>query len=183
MSSKVSAVSMNTFNYGDLSRYIVIGRMFSTPFTTLRQIIRRGSARLLILKSVSSRPMHGYEIAKEISAMFDGTYVPRSGVIYPTLQWLEDNGYVVGSRLEDKTVYTVTESGKRYLRRNEANLKKIIDHIESRKEDPELSILRSAARLQRTIVAGLAELSKEDKAKVSSILDDANRKVSRLIRN
>jgi DNA-binding PadR family transcriptional regulator len=156
--------------------------MSETPFTTLRQLIRRGSARLLVLKAVSSKPMHGYEVAKQISAMFDGTYVPRSGVIYPTLQSLEDLGYVRGSRLEDKTVYTMTESGQEYLKKNEENLKEIISYVRGRRDDQEFSILRSAARLQRTIVALLPELSKEDKGRVAKILDDANEKVTKMRR-
>jgi len=169
-------------NYVDVSRYIRIRSVSATPFTTLRQLIRRGSARLLVLDAVSSRPMHGYEVARRISATFEGTYVPRSGVIYPTLQWLEDAGYVVGSRLEDKTVYAITESGKGYLKRNEQSLKEIASEIQKRREEPEFSILRSAARLQRTIAAQLPEMSRGDKAQVAKILDEANRRVSRLIR-
>jgi DNA-binding PadR family transcriptional regulator len=155
--------------------------MSAAPFTTLKQLIRRGSARLLVLSAVSSRPMHGYEVARQISATFEGTYVPRSGVIYPTLQWLEDAGYVVGSRLEDKTVYTITESGRRHLKQNEGSLAEITSEIQKRREAPEFSILRSAARLQRTIVAQLPQMSKEDKAQVARILDEANRRVSRMI--
>jgi DNA-binding PadR family transcriptional regulator len=154
--------------------------MSETTFTTLRQLLRRGSARLLVLNAVSSQPMHGYEVAKQISAMFEGTYIPRSGVIYPTLQSLEDLGYVKGSRLEDKTVYTITESGKEYLKKNEENLKEIISYVRRRRDNQEFSILRSAARLQRTIVALLPELSKGDKGRVAKILDDANEKVMKM---
>jgi DNA-binding PadR family transcriptional regulator len=78
-------------------------------------MIRRGTARLLVLHVLSVGPMHGYKVAKEISAMFDGTYVPSAGVIYPTLQWLEDQGYVKGSRVNDTTNYAISESGKKSI--------------------------------------------------------------------
>ena len=151
-----------------------------STFTTLRQMIRRGSARLLVLKAVSTHPMHGYEVGKEISAMFDGTYVPRSGVIYPTLQSLEDSGYVIGSRVEDKTIYTITEMGKKYLKLNGARINEIIRYVQGRKDVAQFSILKSASRLQRTIVASLPEMTKKDKEHVSKILDDANAKIYKL---
>ncbi len=150
------------------------------PFTTLRQLIRRGSARLLVLNALSKRPMHGYDAAREISTMFDGTYVPRSGVIYPTLQWLEDNGYVVGARLDDKTVYTITDAGKKYLKQHEESLEEIVRYLQRRKEDPEFLILKSASKLQRTIVAKLPEMSKADKSRIAKILDEANNRVSKM---
>jgi DNA-binding PadR family transcriptional regulator len=142
--------------------------------------MRRGSARLLVLNAVSMRPMHGYDVAREISAMFEGTYVPSSGVIYPTLQWLEDNGYVVGSRLEDRTVYTITDGGKKYLKQHQASLGEIVRYMQRRKVDLGFSILKSASKLQRTIVAKLPEMSKEDKARTAKILDEANDRVSKM---
>lgn len=125
--------------------------------------------------------MSGYDVAKDISAVFEGTYIPSSGVIYPTLQWLEDQGYAKGSRFDGKTVYGITESGKKYLRQNEENLNEIAHFIQKRKEGAEFLILQSAARLQRTIVSNLPDMTKENKAKVSKILEEANEKVLKLV--
>ena len=125
--------------------------------------------------------MHGYGIAKEISEVFERTYVPSPGVIYPTLQWLEDKGYVKGARLNEAINYSITESGKKYLKQNGENLSEIIRFIRNRREESDFPILKSASRLQRTIASNLQELSKEKKAKVARILDDANDKVSRLL--
>lgn len=155
--------------------------LIGMPFTSLRQLMRRGSARLLVLKAVSLHPMHGYEVTKEISSMFEGTYVPRSGVIYPTLQWLEDNGFVVGSRLGDRTVYTITGSGKKHLRQNEVVINDIVTYIQKKSEGQDFSILRSATRLQKTIMVGLPGMSEQDKKKVAKILDGANADVSKLM--
>ncbi len=55
--------------------------MLSRPYTTLRQMIRRGTARLLVLHVLSSQPKHGYTVAKDISSKFDLTYVPSAAVI------------------------------------------------------------------------------------------------------
>jgi len=157
--------------------------MFARPFTTLRQLVRRGSIRLLVLKVLSLGPLHGYGIAKDISEMFDGTYVPSAGVIYPTLHWLEDQGYVKGSRSGETTNYGITDSGVRFLKRNEESLSEIIRYIKSRKEDPDFPILKNASLLQKTIVTYLPEMSREKKAKVARILEESNERVLRMIRD
>lgn len=126
--------------------------------------------------------MHGYRIAKEISAMFDGTYVPSAGAIYPTLQFLEDQGYVKGTRLGETTRYAISESGKRFLKGNEESLSGIIRYIKSRKDGSEFPLLKSAAQLQKTIVTYLPEMSKEKKIKVAKILGDSNEKVLRVMK-
>jgi DNA-binding PadR family transcriptional regulator len=110
--------------------------------------------------------------------MFEGTCVPRSGVIYPTLQRL-DSGNVVGSRLEDKPVYTTTKSGKKYVKRHEASLEETIRYTQRTRADPEFSILKRASRLQKTIVAKTHEMSKETMKWVAKTLDDANAKLSK----
>jgi DNA-binding PadR family transcriptional regulator len=127
--------------------------------------------------------MHGYGIAKEISRMFEGTYIPSAGVIYPTLQWLEDEGYISKTprQKEATTSYSITESGKKYLKQNEQGLSEIIRFVKERNGGAEFPILKSAARLQRTIASSLHEMSSGKKLKVAKILDDANEKVLRLL--
>jgi hypothetical protein len=60
-------------------------------------------------------------------------------------------------------------------------MNEIIRFIKNRKEGSEFPILQSAASLQRTIASNLHVMTKEDKAKVAKILDEANVKVSRLL--
>ena len=44
-----------------------------------------------------------------------GRYRPSPGSVYPTLQMLEDLGYVTSSQQEGKKVYAITDEGRRYL--------------------------------------------------------------------
>src|SRR5262245_43980001 len=53
-----------------------------------------GELRLLLLAMIAGRPRHGYELIKAIEERFGGSYTPSPGVIYPTLSWLDDMGYV-----------------------------------------------------------------------------------------
>jgi len=155
--------------------------MFARPGVSLRRALRRGSAKLLILKTLSSRPMHGYEIAKEIAATFKGDYEPSPGVVYPTLQWLEDQDYVAGSHENGKTVYTITATGKDFLHRNKGNLDAVMKYIEGYSRDDEFPLRRSAARLERTILISLPDMSEERRVEVAKVLDDASEKIARLM--
>ena len=55
---------------------------------------RRGDVRAAVLALLAERPMHGYEMIKEIEERTDGAWTPSAGSIYPTLQLLEDEGLI-----------------------------------------------------------------------------------------
>jgi len=155
--------------------------MFARPGASLRRALRRGSARLLILEVLSSRPMHGYDVIKEISALFSGEYEPSPGVIYPTLQWLEDQDYVAGTHDNGKTVYRITGTGSDFLRANRENLDAIMKFVNGSARGDEFPLKRSAARLERTILISLPEMSLGQRAEVAKILDDTSERISRLM--
>jgi len=138
---------------------------------------------LLVMHVLSSHPAHGYAIARAIAAMFEGTYLPSAGVVYPTLQRLEDQGYVAGRREGETTVYHLTEAGRGYLRRNEQSLAELMRFIRNRAEGPDFPILRSASKLQMTIASNLNRLTRAEKTQVARILDEANEKVSRVLKD
>src|SRR4051812_23229092 len=58
------------------------------------RLFEYGEPRLLLLAMIAERPRHGYELMKAIEERFSGSYSPSPGVIYPTLAWLDDMGYV-----------------------------------------------------------------------------------------
>lgn len=72
---------------------------------------RRGDVRAAILKLLTERPMHGYEMTQEIAARSDSLWKPSPGSIYPTLQLLVDEGLIVPaeSRGSKKTFELTTE--------------------------------------------------------------------------
>ncbi|MDA4114766.1 MAG: PadR family transcriptional regulator [Thaumarchaeota archaeon] len=155
--------------------------MFSRRGGSLRRALKRGSARLLILKALSSRPMHGYDVAKEISALFGGGYEPSPGVVYPTLQRLEDQDFVAGTHENGKTIYEITAAGSDFLRENKEKLEMIMKFVSGSMRGDEFRLKRSAARLERTILVSLPEMSPERRAEVAKILDDASERISRLM--
>jgi len=56
--------------------------------------IPHGILKPYILRLLSVKPMHGFEIMEEIFERTGRVWRPGPGTIYPTLSWLEENGYV-----------------------------------------------------------------------------------------
>ena len=55
---------------------------------------KRGAIELLILKTLSWGPMHGYGIARWIQTITDDALRVEEGSLYPALNRLEDKGMV-----------------------------------------------------------------------------------------
>src|ERR1700761_5674322 len=73
---------------------------------------RRGDVRAAVLALLADRPMHGYEMIKEIEERSEGAWTPSAGSIYPTLQMLEDEGLIRGEDTDGKRRFTLTEAGR-----------------------------------------------------------------------
>jgi PadR family transcriptional regulator PadR len=57
-------------------------------------LIKKSVSRFLLLDMLFKRPMHGYDIAKNIEICCEGWSKPTDGMIYPTLKELMANGYI-----------------------------------------------------------------------------------------
>ena len=76
----------------------------------------RGDFRYLVLNTLKEKPMHGYEIMKVVGDRFSGFYSPSPGMVYPTLQMLEDEGFVRSRNDRGKKVYQITKEGRGFLK-------------------------------------------------------------------
>jgi DNA-binding PadR family transcriptional regulator len=84
-----------------------------------RRLFDYGELRLLILAMIDERPRHGYELIKAIEERMGGSYSPSPGVVYPTLAWLDDMGYVaVESQDAARKRYRITPEGGAFLAAN-----------------------------------------------------------------
>jgi DNA-binding PadR family transcriptional regulator len=75
----------------------------------------RGVVRYLILDAIAKQPRHGYEIIQAIEERSSGTYRPSPGVIYPTLQMLEELAHARFEEHDARKVYAITAEGRRDL--------------------------------------------------------------------
>jgi DNA-binding PadR family transcriptional regulator len=89
-----------------------------------------GEMRLVILRLIREKPRHGYEIMKALEERMGGCYTPSAGSVYPTLQMLEDQGYVRYVEEDGKKNYHITPEGERFLDENEDVLASIGERIQ-----------------------------------------------------
>jgi DNA-binding PadR family transcriptional regulator len=79
------------------------------------QRTRRGDIKFILLELLSDRPNHGYELIKEMEVRYGQFRRLSPGSVYPTLQMLEEGGYLISEKQSGKNVYTITEAGKAML--------------------------------------------------------------------
>ena len=86
----------------------------------LPSAVPRGFLKYYVLRLLSRKPMHGYEIMNEIEKKSNGVWRPSAGSIYPILMRLEDRKLIKAishkSKVERKRPYQITEKGKDYLK-------------------------------------------------------------------
>jgi len=80
----------------------------------------RGSLDLLVLKTLSLQPMHGWGIGQRVQQISDGVLEVNQGSLYPALQRLEKEGLITSEwRVSDNgrraRFYQLTGSGHRAL--------------------------------------------------------------------
>ncbi|UCH43061.1 MAG: PadR family transcriptional regulator [Dehalococcoidales bacterium] len=71
--------------------------------------------KYVILDLIKEKPRYGYEIIRDLEELSHGFYTPSPGVVYPTLQMLEETGYASAIERDGKRVYTITEEGRKFL--------------------------------------------------------------------
>ena len=76
---------------------------------------QKGHIKYVVLGLIKDKPRYGYEIIRALEESSHGFYTPSPGVVYPTLQMLEEMGYVNAAERDGKKVYTITEEGLQFL--------------------------------------------------------------------
>ena len=122
------------------------GFFWAGPRGRRRRWFESGDMKYVILKLLKDKPRHGYEVMKELEDQLHGCYSPSAGTVYPTLQWLEDEGLVVAKDVEGKKVYEITDVGRRFLDEH----RDVVDDIFDRVRDA----------VDRTLGGGMADVNR-----------------------
>ena len=94
------------------------------------RMFEQGDLRYVVLRLLEEKPRHGYEIIKALEERFSGAYAPSPGVVYPTLQFLEDLGYArIVPGPEGKKTYEITDAGRAHLAENQGTVDSIFERV------------------------------------------------------
>jgi PadR family transcriptional regulator, regulatory protein PadR len=82
----------------------------------------KGTFDVLILRTLSSQPMHGYAISRWIREQSGEVFRVEEGALYPALRRLEERGLIAGEWSVTETgreakYYALTPEGRAALRR------------------------------------------------------------------
>ena len=80
----------------------------------------KGTLDMLVLQTLSVRPLHGYGIAQQIEALSEDALRVEQGSLYPALERLQKKGWITSRWGESPTgrrarYYTLTVTGRRQL--------------------------------------------------------------------
>ncbi len=152
-----------------------------------RQWFESGDMKYVILKLLKEKPMHGYEVMKALEEQTHGCYKPSPGTVYPTLQWLEDEGLVKGDEVEGKKVYAITQQGLEFLEEHKTTVEDIFDRVDETLEsffsDPMPEVTRLVGRLVGQAYRATWKLrdDKEKRTRVAEILEHAVKELDTLL--
>lgn len=139
--------------------------------------MERGDFKYLLLDALKDKPMHGYEIMRVVGDKYGGFYTPSPGVVYPTLQMLEDVGYVTSKTENGKKIYTITGEGTKFLVEKKPVLEEVFQRRQRFFKGPRADLIREGRRLVRLLFHSHRELTDAKAKEISQIIADATEKI------
>jgi len=103
--------------------------MGGSDFMRARRMLAQGDLRLIALALIAEQPRHGYEIIKVLEDKTAGWYSPSPGIVYPTLTYLEEAGYVTAQAEGAKKLFCITPAGRAHLEENRDFVNAVLDRF------------------------------------------------------
>jgi DNA-binding PadR family transcriptional regulator len=135
---------------------------------------RRGDVRAALLALLAERPMHGYEMIKEIDERTEGAWMPSAGSVYPTLQLLEDEGLIKGEESEGKRRFTLTEEG-RAAQAEKADQQAPWDAVRADAAPEQIELRESVHKLHHAIGQVFHAADEQQQKRIRELLDESRR--------
>jgi PadR family transcriptional regulator, regulatory protein PadR len=90
----------------------------------------QGTLDLLILKTISVEPKHGWAIAKRIQQVSEDALQVTQGALYPALHRLEQQGWIASKWMKTETgreakFYRLTKAGAQQLEKELADWQRL----------------------------------------------------------
>jgi len=77
-----------------------------------------GLLKMWMLKITSEKEVSGYEIIKRVNKLTGKK--PSTGSVYPLLKLMQNEGWIIGAEAPRKTLYRITEEGKKVLKAHDS---------------------------------------------------------------
>ncbi len=146
---------------------------------------QKGDLKYILLDLIKDRPRHGYDVILELDEQSHGLYKPSPGVIYPTLQMLEEMGYTTSTEQEGKRVYAITDAGLKFLSEKKDiadGVRRQVKHRWSFKNIGRMAlVMKEYHALENLLGRGFRSLDAEKTEKIRDILYRAYRDIESVL--
>lgn len=146
-----------------------------------------GDLRLVILDILTRNASHGYELIKEIENLTQGNYTPSPGVIYPTLDYLQDQTFITITEEESgRKKIAITAEGQNWLDENREQLEQIQVRIKARsvgfqlRKNPQMKRALENFKAVLDLKVNQGELSDAQLKQIVGVIDRAALEISQL---
>ena len=146
---------------------------------------QKGDLKYVILDLLKDKPRYGYEIIRDLEERSHGFYKPSAGVVYPTLQMLEEMGYARFAERDGKKVYTITAEGNQFLveRRDSADevRRHMRHHWNPKNIGPVGEIMGEVAKLGKSVGPRIRNAKPEQLHRISEIISRTRREIEDIL--
>jgi transcriptional regulator len=96
--------------------------------------LMQGTLDLLVLKTLTGEPRHGYQIARAIKRLSSDALQVEEGALYPALQRLRQKGWIAGEWGTSENnrrarFYTLTSPGRQALEAERLHWARYVDAV------------------------------------------------------
>ncbi len=150
-------------------------------FTDTEFLKVRGLFRYIILYVLAEEPLHGYAMMKRIRKLFGNSYSPSPGVLYPTLQFLEEMGLIRSFTKGRRKIYEITESGRKLLEEHRKEVEGFLTRINSLRKFVEETELVKILEILRKIYEDNITIPDDVKEKIRQHVKEIIKILNKLV--
>jgi DNA-binding PadR family transcriptional regulator len=165
------------------------GRLFSRESffqgPRRRSSFQKGDLKYVLLDLIKDKPRHGYDIIRELEDQSYGFYKPSPGVVYPTLQMLEEMGYAESIEEEGKKIYSITEEGLTFLAEKKDVANSVRSQIKQRWSFKNIgrmvSVMKEYHDLENLLGRGFRSLDADKTERIRQVLSSAYQEIETIL--
>ena len=141
----------------------------------------KGDFKVLVLRALGERPMHGYEIIKVMEERGHGFYKPSAGTIYPALRALLREDLVTVSGGPRRKTYKITAKGKASLQKRGAMMEKWWRQFESNVGPERAALFKELRTTGRLLAANMRSVTSRQARELRKLVVKMRTEMMRVI--
>ncbi len=143
--------------------------------------LAKGGFQTLVLRALSERPMHGYEIIKVLEDRFQGFYRPSAGAVYPALRSLQREGLVAVRGSERRKTYHITAKGRAQLRSQRGAMHRHFASFEAAVGPERAALLRELRETGRLLMPNLRTITPRQATELRKAVADMRGRIAAIL--